>query len=1049
MHASTWRQKDSKYASTYPWKTTFLFDHELLERGAHRFEQSVRHDLKVSLIHYPIAPLLNVLRQRVLANVDRLEKRLLKDELFLAFVGVNSTKTYPSSFASQANALLALFVYRLIDTFADAFLLEPSPHTPVDTIASNEMGKLLTTKSQDWTAGVGLTEIQWDEHILWARQAMREHDQDAPLPNIVDTKSILEYVILQSATSLHASIASNLAAAASILSYLNDSENFELNSKSFQLPRTCKDLSSILKVDATRIDLSASFDLLGPTVFSVTFSPLVLFSPTNYCHSRMYATTITRVTKPAESRMLERLALRSWCAIAFLHKTPRQALAEFLEGVDTFSNANTLKSSQIKYISWDSHPVAENPPKQVASEDESRVAIPSLKKAEEEEEEGDMSEGFSTQEGQLREMMETVNVDTTTEESEVDDRSRQASEVPLNDSDWCPDGHVEDSNLSEEDPETTSTSLISREFVRTEPRPPQIRRQAKRNPKRLKAVEERDWVEPTGFDSLPKERYIPSVPLPLYDFVDHKVVEVRLSCHHRSHVGYLEDVSRAVREQIPQESLAHRGPRENSCSILKVYTAAQYAELTPEALLEGWRKEKRSMLVVDIDKVRQGSPEKFNLAAFLTRCPSFEMRPLGVYDYSVINRGMASRSKRQITISDLIACVSSPQTQRAVTSDEFPNTQAPSGMSANLRISLQDVAWRLSENSRAPRLSSYITSTRGAFTRWRMIRHGTAIAIEPEVGAELWCIGEPCNANMADKNAFTKIDSGEPPLRIKYIWLKYGMILVLRPLTPYRVITTQSSIVKYERLLVTHTLKDTCWGVLHTFASGRPVDVSSSETIHDWLRGILKAVLLTDPYPRQSQRMDPLKSVQYSPNDSVLTTALGKHRQVIPSIVTPDGIIDVIHVCSTLFFGCAVFPQVNQQPTDLSSYNLRERFMKGRDLALRVGHRIELNTDVAIDGVPVDFWQKFFYMLVARQAAVVYNNLLDLPTQNAENPPSLRFVSHINALAEEYPDFHHPWASTRALNAVKKLENLDWGDATISFTFVEAGRYELGIPVRL
>ncbi|KAJ3571713.1 hypothetical protein NP233_g3573 [Leucocoprinus birnbaumii] len=516
---------------------------------------------------------------------------------------------------------------------------------------------------------------------------------------------------------------------------------------------------------------------------------------------------------------------------------------------------------------------------------------------------------------------------------------------------------------------------------------------------------------PTRFKPLPKERHTPEIGLPIYDFIMRTVNEVHLKCHHKDQADFLEKVAMSVHPSIRNDLLEAKGLGVLDSDILKVYTVKEFCQATTKEVLEVWRL--KNILVVDVEKLERGSPENFDAEAFAKRCPAIETQTLEVHDYSQVSKGTSYDSRMlHVTIPELIECAtSSPEKHRIVNALDIPNTEDSSGMPVVVKMALQDMAWRVSMNRRAPHLCWHLAATAGAHTHWHLDSDGLCTAVHGDAGEKLWSIGRyksetglhPGNRRLC--SIFNTHKLNDDIIDATHIPLRYGMTLFMRPLTPHRVITTKHSLFRGEQFLATPTLRETCWGILHGFTAGTTItNVSHAEIVHDWLRGIAKAILLTHPYPPKNQ-------------------PLGNHRAVMPDITDMDDMVSVIHVCSILFLGSAVFPEAYRHHKPLS-HDIRERLMQGRDLAIRLGHRLYYNVDVYLGGEKLDFWKDFFYAFVARQAAAVFNNLKEkVAMPEVQGTTATRFMSKITILAGEYPDFGV--AVERAWGSNKEVP-IDW-----------------------
>ncbi|KAJ3555637.1 hypothetical protein NP233_g12159 [Leucocoprinus birnbaumii] len=502
---------------------------------------------------------------------------------------------------------------------------------------------------------------------------------------------------------------------------------------------------------------------------------------------------------------------------------------------------------------------------------------------------------------------------------------------------------------------------------------------------------ERAWPKVQKLDPLPQERYIPKIGLPVYDYINNTVEHVHLKCHHQKDADFFEEVAKSLHNGISPEKLKPKKLEDLNSKFLKVFTFEEFCKATIQEILDVWRD--RNILVVDVDKLKDGSPENFDAEAFSRRCPAIENQTLEIHGQSFDSR------MTHVAVADFIDCASAnPEKQRIVNALDIPNTDDSPGMPVDIKMAGQEAAWKVSQNSRAPGLCWHLAATAGAHTHWHFDSDGLGTAVHGDHGGKIWSVGSfttKSGIQMADRKAFVNLDTqriNDDLIDSTHICLRYGMTF---------------------------------------FTSGKTItNVSHAETVHNWLRGILNAVLITHPYP---------------PKDKIR----GKHRDLIPKIDTADGINAIHHVCSILFLGSAVFPEAYRNRTSLS-FDLRERFMNGRSLAIRVAHLILQNTQLYIDGQLVPFWDGWFFMFIARQAAAVYNNLHErLAIPEVNNTTAVRFKAKIKTLGAEYDAFGRAMAVVWKLNEKSPIGDFDWGESTIKIIFVEPECYDTEVPGEL
>ncbi|KAJ3551281.1 hypothetical protein NP233_g13110 [Leucocoprinus birnbaumii] len=202
------------------------------------------------------------------------------------------------------------------------------------------------------------------------------------------------------------------------------------------------------------------------------------------------------------------------------------------------------------------------------------------------------------------------------------------------------------------------------------------------------------------------------------------------------------------------------------------------------------------------------------------------------------------------------------------------------------------------------------------------------------------------------------------------------------------------------------TLRETCYSLLHGFTSRRPF--SHYEQVHDHLRAIARLLLQLDPFEDDTS---------YHHHLSPMRSETGAH--------------DILHLCSVLFLGSAIYRPAYSTAGPPISRELKQKFMHGRDLAHRLMARLfSVCSQIRFhEGYPVqNQWSEVYYRFVALQVLSIADVLEKLQTPLLE-----MFNDKIDTLRSENDDFEEAMKAVKADVLVE--QKYGWYGDGIEFHF--------------
>ncbi|KAJ3557303.1 hypothetical protein NP233_g11780 [Leucocoprinus birnbaumii] len=363
---------------------------------------------------------------------------------------------------------------------------------------------------------------------------------------------------------------------------------------------------------------------------------------------------------------------------------------------------------------------------------------------------------------------------------------------------------------------------------------------------------------------------------------------------------------------------------------------------------------------------------------------------------------------RSVSIPEFIQAIGSG---RVVNALDLPHTdESAPGSDFDEKIALQEIAWRTTERTRPSQQQWYLASSGSAYSDRHFDSDGLATTVQVLRGMKIWILAYLKDEHgMAHINPFRNLQDGEIDpnfLELVPIVLRPGMTLsvlsflfnclpphllysVMAPCTIHLVATTQPTFVWGRQFYAASSLRETCYGVFHCFTSGRKVtNVTHAEQAHDWLRVILHLVYysLNSRLPQRA----PLRSSIY--------------RHLIPDRNTHEGVLDILHLCTVLFLGSAVFSEAYREDRPLPR-KVCDNMMQGRQLALLVGHRVIASQRYwndkreAIENPLVDV----FWTFIAEQVVSIHEALKDKTLEpEVSTTTAARFKQKIQTLCGEH-----------------------------------------------
>ncbi|KAF5348170.1 hypothetical protein D9756_010737 [Leucocoprinus leucothites] len=988
-----------------------------------------------------------------LHTLDDNEQRCLSlNHEFRAFVGLPQWEEPSTAADRRANALKALFAYRVADTLAFAFgtdvkLNENKIRYPSKTMASLLQGN----RSRPRSSLFGGDEFNWDVLLQRARYATNGRGRSSfqgqvpPMAKMSDLESMFKYVVASTQDTLQSVITTNFIAAACYISFV-------IKSGFLYLPDSAEATLEALNISSSQVSidgLQPHFSLARAAYVAVGASPVLLLAPINWCLNLMYATDLTRawflshVAKAPALVDAEKSVLRAVYAICFDQKSPTEALEEMWKSIPEGNGFGSTLQEHLKYeeaaACWRQ---AEESSVIVANKaSESILAINAREEEEEGEEEGMMVE--KENQHQDTEMTGVEDIDTFEDDSHA---VKEAPEPELEDvgmQDACT-GPLQADPVAE----PRKQSLRKRPAPSQSDNVPEKRMRAGKtasiinnNPATKKSLDarrkqmlkkpEKEIVFSIPYEPIylpitlvaeaPSKSYEPPRSLILHDVVSGQVErEWTAKCHLRKQAMWYQKLADHLRDEIPVPTSGN--------DILRIMTRQEFADTPLWELNHIFRKQN---ILVYSPSGSSARVVQFNEALFEEILPGFSWKTLEVHDYSIslgLRQGYESRMG-YIDVPGLVAAANNKEGGKIINALDIPNTTGAFALGPN-PISSSKHAWVATQNKPAPRLAWYLAATEGAYSDWHIDSDGLATRIEVLVGEKYWILGDFKDTMVSNTDSFAALahdDLNTEILNMTPVLLKPGMTLYMRPCTPHLVATPASAVCSGDQFYASSSIRDTCFGILHGFAAGRSItNVNHAETSHDLLRGILNLLLLENPFIKGKRQLD--------------------YRLHLPDLLTSDGIMDAFHLCSIMFLGSAIFSAAYVTPSLHLSEAMRDKLMHGRDLSHRAVFRIVTNSCASINGTPVDnMWTDVYYTLVSFHA-VALHGYLNHKTLHAEHEgiSAHKFNTKIKILARENPEFG------TALNKVKAsghgTKSFEWQGGEIMFSFADPMGFSTDLP---
>ncbi|KAJ3557301.1 hypothetical protein NP233_g11779 [Leucocoprinus birnbaumii] len=418
---------------------------------------------------------------------------------------------------------------------------------------------------------------------------------------------------------------------------------------------------------------------------------------------------------------------------------------------------------------------------------------------------------------------------------------------------------------------------------------------------------------------------------------------------------------------------------------VEVMTDGEYSSMPLQDLLGKWQKGVNFFVYDEIEARKPYDKSELTLHDLLDIFPTAESETIVIqgawfspFDSSLLKGGDTSDQGGVLgnlvkaRVDDVMAMLKyENEKRRTFKSVEIPHTDTKAGWRLKNRIALEKVCWRISQNSQATELASYSVASKYASWDWGRETSGLAVRLEMKQGVAICVIGH----EGGDSVAFPVV-------------LKKGMTLMVGPDTPYKIYMREPGIIYKDNFLAWPTMGLTVRGVLRTLAFPAPFPgkdklskglvkwmrtMEVAEVVHEWIRGII-GTLVKVHEPRG------------------WPTSPGSFRQLIPDIMTADGLQNTLAMCFFLFLGSTLYPG------DYISFDMREKMMHGRDLGLCLVTQLEELLVVTLDGTEEkEFAYKWMGAVVhsATESFKVTDNKVGWQV----------FLKNVDVLYHEYPKF--------------------------------------------
>jgi hypothetical protein len=364
--------------------------------------------------------------------------------------------------------------------------------------------------------------------------------------------------------------------------------------------------------------------------------------------------------------------------------------------------------------------------------------------------------------------------------------------------------------------------------------------------------------------------------------------------------------------------------------------------------------QKQNIVVTDVPL---GHVLQFDRKGLETLCPW--KKPKMMQDFSIAIEGSNYAERQVWGTLQLLHQHAQMQDGRVLNALDFP---LASGPSPSLYIASDLRAWDSTMDSPlATRSIEYpinhmrwgLAATKGAQHTWHIDSMGVGTCIQVKTGAKWWVVGRPKDGrediiNIDDESVDVEISASNDNIwNVEGMLLKPGMTFFMRPNTPHAVFTLDHSITHGSHFIATSTLRQTCYGIVHSFLLSSAITNTDNGVV--WV--ILQRLMC---YYHQAFTSGDWKEPEFDPSH-------------IPDIVTSSGVVDLYTFMVLLELANAL--HVNTYSRKGLEQMERHRIIEARRLARELRKWVAANFVVEMTERPEE--DLFVWMLASMSVRLV------------------------------------------------------------------------------
>jgi len=422
-------------------------------------------------------------------------------------------------------------------------------------------------------------------------------------------------------------------------------------------------------------------------------------------------------------------------------------------------------------------------------------------------------------------------------------------------------------------------------------------------------------------------------------------------------------------------------------------------------------------------------------------------RTLEAHDYSISEKVSYIPRLKGVDKKTLLAAAHDPTKRRILNVLDLPNTgrlfPLPGNPLASCERAWYSVAGDAFCDIREPfpsELTWFLAATEGAYSKWHIDSDGLATRIKPLCGSKLWILGRFKGRDTGSIDLFKdfSLDSmNSDILEFVPIWLQPGMTLYMRPCTPHLVLTPlEPTICSGDQFFSTSTMRATCHGILHGFATGRAItNITHAKATHTMLRRYVTRIIHATRHPVDAHPVDA------HPVDAHM-----------PDWADPEALLDNLLICIILYLGSAVYaPAYEEEPSASYSNAMRDDIMEGRRKALELVNWIFTHCRIMIEGKTVRTpWTQVFVQYLAQVTFALEQYLQPSPESYVPSPEVdgitiKTFQKRVKILQQENPLFMDAYAGIHKQDMT--VMGFTWGGKSLDISLeeveVDDGEYYL------